>query len=115
MIHIREARSRDLPALGRLFDDYRQFYRLPEDVEKATGYITARLAAGDSVVLVAADEAEQLLGFAHSCIPPGARSSQAPCTCSTTSTCRPTRGGAALHARCSRRRRIARGAMGSCA
>ena len=44
MIHIREARSRDLPALGRLFDDYRQFYKLPEDVEKATGYITARLA-----------------------------------------------------------------------
>ena len=65
MIHIREARSRDLPALGRLFDDYRQFYKLPEDVEKATGYITARLAAGDSVVLVAADESEGLLGFAQ--------------------------------------------------
>jgi len=34
-------------------------------VEKATGYITARLAAGDSVVLVAADESEGLLGFAQ--------------------------------------------------
>jgi ribosomal protein S18 acetylase RimI-like enzyme len=63
MIHVREASSRDLPALGRLFDEYRQFYKLPKDVERATGYITARLAAGDSIVLVAADEAEQLLGF----------------------------------------------------
>ena len=63
MIHIREARSRDLPALGRLFDDYRQFYKLPTAVERATEYIRARLAAGDSIVLVAADESEQLLGF----------------------------------------------------
>ena len=63
MIHVREAGSPDLPALGRLFDEYRQFYRLPTDVDRATDYITARLAAGDSVVLVAADESEQLLGF----------------------------------------------------
>ena len=63
MMQIREARSPDLPALGRLFDEYRQFYKLPTDAERATEYITARLAAGDSVVLVAADESEQLLGF----------------------------------------------------
>src|SRR5215472_13183430 len=63
MTHIRDANSGDLPALGRLFDEYRQFYKLPRDVERATAYITARLAAGDSVVLVAADESEQLQGF----------------------------------------------------
>ena len=63
MFHIREVRSPDLPALGRLFDEYRQFYQLPANLERATDYITARLAAGDSVVLVAADESEQLLGF----------------------------------------------------
>jgi len=63
MIHVRQARSRDLPALGRLFDEYRQFYKLPTEVERATEYIRARLAAGDSIVLVAADESEQLLGF----------------------------------------------------
>jgi ribosomal protein S18 acetylase RimI-like enzyme len=62
-IQIREARSGDLPALGRLFDEYRQFYKLPTEVGKATAYITARLAAGDSVVLVAADESQQLAGF----------------------------------------------------
>jgi ribosomal protein S18 acetylase RimI-like enzyme len=63
MVRIREARSADLPALGKLFDEYRQFYKLPTNVDKATGYLKARLAAGDSVVLVATDESEQLLGF----------------------------------------------------
>jgi ribosomal protein S18 acetylase RimI-like enzyme len=63
MIRVRETVSSDLPALGRLFDEYRQFYKLPTDVAKATSYIGARLAAGDSVALVAADESQQLLGF----------------------------------------------------
>ena len=63
MIHIREASAGDLPVLGRLFDEYRQFYRLPSDLEKATAYLTARLGGRDSVVLVAADEGEQLIGF----------------------------------------------------
>jgi ribosomal protein S18 acetylase RimI-like enzyme len=63
MVRIGEARSADLPALGKLFDEYRQFYKLPTDLDKATGYLRARLAGGDSVVLVAADESEQLVGF----------------------------------------------------
>ena len=63
MIRIRGATDADLPDLGRLFDEYRQFYKLPTELERATEYIRARLAAGDSVVLVAADESEQLLGF----------------------------------------------------
>jgi len=63
MTLIRDARSADLPSLGRLFDEYRQFYMLPTNVQRATEYIAARIAAGDSVVLVAAEESEQLLGF----------------------------------------------------
>src|SRR5215469_16282552 len=63
VVHIREAAGSDLPSLGRLFDEYRQFYKLPTDLGRATEYIKARLAAGDSIVLVAADESEQLLGF----------------------------------------------------
>jgi ribosomal protein S18 acetylase RimI-like enzyme len=63
MLSIREALSGDLPELGKLFDEYRQFYRLPGDVQKATEYLGARLAAEDSVLLVAADPAAQLLGF----------------------------------------------------
>jgi ribosomal protein S18 acetylase RimI-like enzyme len=63
MFRTREAVSSDLPELGRLFDEYRQFYRLPTDLAKATSYVAARLAAGDAVALVAADESQQLLGF----------------------------------------------------
>ena len=63
MVRIREAISDDLPALGKLFDEYRQFYRLPTEVETATAYLKARLRAGESVVLIAADEAGGLLGF----------------------------------------------------
>jgi ribosomal protein S18 acetylase RimI-like enzyme len=63
MIRIREATSGDLPVLGRLFDEYRQFYKLPTAVDKATGYLRDRLAAHDCVVLVAAGTTEQLLGF----------------------------------------------------
>lgn len=63
MARIREANDGDLHSLGRLFDEYRQFYKLPTDVDKAREYIRLRLVAGDSVVLVAADESEKLLGF----------------------------------------------------
>jgi ribosomal protein S18 acetylase RimI-like enzyme len=63
MVRIREATAGDLAVLGRLFDEYRQFYKLPADMEKATAYLKARLAARDSVLLVAADEAGQLIGF----------------------------------------------------
>jgi ribosomal protein S18 acetylase RimI-like enzyme len=63
MLSIREALSGDLPELGKLFDEYRQFYQLPGDVRKATEYLGARLAAQDSVLLVAADAPAQLLGF----------------------------------------------------
>ena len=63
MVHIREAIRGDLPAVGKLFDEYRQFYQLPTDVQKATAYLEARLGARDSVILIAADEAGQLLGF----------------------------------------------------
>ena len=62
-MHIREAHQEDLPALGKLFDAYRQFYELPGDVKKSTAYIGARLAARDSVVLIALDAAQPPIGF----------------------------------------------------
>ncbi|MGN6452983.1 MAG: GNAT family N-acetyltransferase [Steroidobacteraceae bacterium] len=63
MIRIRGATDSDVSPLGRLFDDYRQFYKLPSDLDKSTGYLNARLDAHDSIVLVAVDESDQLLGF----------------------------------------------------
>ena len=63
MIHIREASTDDLPVLGRLFDEYRQFYQLPSDLEKANAYLKARLGSHDSTVLVATDDGQGLIGF----------------------------------------------------
>jgi ribosomal protein S18 acetylase RimI-like enzyme len=63
VLSIREALNSDLPELGKLFDEYRQFYDLPADLRRATEYMKARLAAQDSVLLVADDNPGQLLGF----------------------------------------------------
>jgi len=63
VLSIREALSADLPELSKLFDEYRQFYNLPTDVRRATEYMEARVAAQDSVLLVADDGQRQLLGF----------------------------------------------------
>jgi ribosomal protein S18 acetylase RimI-like enzyme len=63
VLSIRHALSGDLPKLGQLFDEYRQFYNLPRDLPVATKYIEARLAAQDSVLLVADEGPPQLLGF----------------------------------------------------
>src|ERR1700751_4269213 len=58
MIRIGGAIDTDLVALGRLFDEYRQFYKLPGDLEKSTRYRSARLSAGESIVLVAVDDGD---------------------------------------------------------
>ena len=63
MLSIREALYGDLSKLGKLFDEYRQFYNLPTDVVRATEYMEARLAAHDSVLLIADDGSAQALGF----------------------------------------------------
>ena len=63
MIRIRGATDTDLPDLGRLFDEYRQFYKLPGDLEKSTRYLSARLSAGESIALVAVDDGDELCGF----------------------------------------------------
>ncbi len=60
---IHDADAGDLPALAGLFDAYRQFYDLPADLDKSAGYIAARLAARDSVLLVASDRGQELIGF----------------------------------------------------
>lgn len=60
---IREAAGEDVRRLTELFDAYRQFYELPADLSTSGAYIAARLAARDSVLLVAADEQQELVGF----------------------------------------------------
>ena len=50
---IRRATLADLDALAPLFDAYRRFYAQPGDLARARDFLQARLAAGESVVLLA--------------------------------------------------------------
>jgi len=59
---VRRAAPADLPALAPLFDGYRQFYGQPADPGRAHLFMAARLARGDSTVLMAFDGAEAV-GF----------------------------------------------------
>ena len=60
---IRYATLADVPQVGQLFDGYRQFYEQPGDLALAIAYIRARLANGESTILVAETDDGQLAGF----------------------------------------------------
>ena len=60
---ITQATMRDLGDLARLFDCYRQFYQQPPDRERATVYLSERLANSDSVIFLARDDANDAVGF----------------------------------------------------
>lgn len=61
-VSIRQATADDLDALVPLFDGYRRFYRKPADEAGARAFLSARLANGDSVILIA-EEAGRTVGF----------------------------------------------------
>ena len=60
---IRLASVSDLKQLALLFDAYRQFYEQIPDLALAGKFISARLNNADSVILVAENEKQQLIGF----------------------------------------------------
>ncbi len=60
---VRTATSSDLDALAKLFDAYRQFYQQPADVVAARSFLAARMAAQESVILVAESRPAELIGF----------------------------------------------------
>jgi ribosomal protein S18 acetylase RimI-like enzyme len=62
-VSTRLAQPADGPALGALFNAYRQFYEQPDDLAVAVAFITARLGKKDSVILVAEGASGALLGF----------------------------------------------------
>lgn len=62
-IGTRRAGLADLEPLARLFDAYRQFYRRPADLALATRFLRERLERDESVVFVAVDEAQGIVGF----------------------------------------------------
>lgn len=53
----------DLDAVATLFDAYRQFYEQAPDLDLARRFIHERLQRQESVILLAADPADQPIGF----------------------------------------------------
>ncbi len=60
---IRQATAADLDALAVLFDDYRQFYGQPGDLEGARNFLAERFERSESVIFIAQDEGAAMLGF----------------------------------------------------
>lgn len=63
-LRIRQAAPGDLHELARLFDAYRQFYDQASDVRGAREFLTERMEARQSLVIVAAGD-DALVGFAQ--------------------------------------------------
>jgi GNAT superfamily N-acetyltransferase len=63
-IRVRRAASGDADAVAALFDGYRQFYGQASDPAAARSFIGARLAAGDSTILIA-EAGGAPIGFAQ--------------------------------------------------
>ena len=62
-LRIRPATFADLDIVARLFDAYRQFYEQPSDLALAEAFIRERMQGEQSVILLAANEAGQAIGF----------------------------------------------------
>jgi len=60
---VRRATLEDAGRIASLFDAYRQFYGKPPEPEVARRFIQARLAAGESVIFLAAARDGETLGF----------------------------------------------------
>lgn len=62
MLTVRLATLDDIDAVAGLFDQYRQFYQQAADAARARAFIAARLANGESTILVA-EHAQASVGF----------------------------------------------------
>lgn len=62
-IAIRQARTRDIPAVAEMFDLYRQFYEQQPDLPLAQLFIADRLNNCESVILIAGTSSSGMLGF----------------------------------------------------
>ncbi|WP_323117952.1 GNAT family N-acetyltransferase [Burkholderia alba] len=62
-VEVRLAVPEDVPALGRLFDLYRQFYEQAPDAELAERFIGERMRRRESIVLAAQQADGAIVGF----------------------------------------------------
>jgi ribosomal protein S18 acetylase RimI-like enzyme len=63
MITTRIATLADLDVVAALFDDYRQFYNQTPDIGLAKSFLRARIENYESVVILAIDAAQRVVGF----------------------------------------------------
>ena len=63
MIKIRSISDADLSAVAILFDAYRQFYEQQSDVEFAAKFLKERIQNQQSVILVAHNSEQRVVGF----------------------------------------------------
>ena len=59
----RKATIEDLISLSLLFDSYRVFYKKPSDLEGAKFFLSERIKNAESVILVAENEQQTMIGF----------------------------------------------------
>ena len=62
-IHTRIATLADLDVIASLFDAYRQFYEQAADLALAKSFIRDRLTSNESIVLLASNETQKIVGF----------------------------------------------------
>lgn len=62
-VHIRPATVHDADTIAPLLDAYRQFYEQAPDLAGARAFISARLERKESVILMALDGAQTVVGF----------------------------------------------------
>ncbi len=60
---IRQAGTKDIEQLACLFDAYRVFYAMGSDVEAAKLFLLARMEKSESIIYVAENEKDKLMGF----------------------------------------------------
>ena len=60
---IRRANINDIPKLSLLFDAYRVFYEKETDIQQATIFLSERINNNESVIFVAEDDNQSLIGF----------------------------------------------------
>jgi ribosomal protein S18 acetylase RimI-like enzyme len=62
-LHTRIATIADLDIIASLFDTYRQFYERVPDLALAKQFISDRIQNKESVIILATNEAQQIIGF----------------------------------------------------
>lgn len=63
MITTRRATTKDIDAVSELFNEYRMFYQQGTDLALAHEFISERLGNQESVIFIALNGSEEVLGF----------------------------------------------------